>query len=138
MAVGSLGLHGHLVPHPRYLPRQPLLQTFCGGRHPGPGGVEVSTILQDSRHVAQELRQAAVFASVHPRLNNGKICNFKESQYGNFQMRRSLTHWLLDDLVILGVLPLVHRLHEQLAVAILLDRLERLPDQVMVRSVQLL
>ena len=49
-----------------------------------------------------------------------------------------LTHWLLDDLVILGVLPLVHRLHEQLAVAILLDRLERLPDQVMVRSVQLL
>ena len=49
-----------------------------------------------------------------------------------------LTHGLLDDLVILGVLPLVHRLHEQLAVAILLDRLERLPDQVMVRSVQLL
>ena len=49
-----------------------------------------------------------------------------------------LTHGLLDDFVILGVLPLVHRLHEQLAVAILLDRLERLPDQVMVRSVQLL
>ena len=53
-------------------------------------------------------------------------------------MGGTLTHWLLDDLVILGVLPLVHRLHEQLAVAILLDRLERLPDQVMVRSVQLL
>ena len=49
-----------------------------------------------------------------------------------------LTHGLLDDLIILGVLPLVHRLHEQLAVAILLDRLERLPYQLVVRPVQLL
>ena len=53
-------------------------------------------------------------------------------------MRRSLTHWLLDDLVILGVLPLVDRLHELLTVPVLLDRLERLPDQLVVRPVQLL
>ena len=53
-------------------------------------------------------------------------------------MRRSLTHWLLDDLVILGVLPLVDRLHELLTVPVLLDRLERLPDQLVVHPVQLL
>ena len=49
-----------------------------------------------------------------------------------------LTHGLLDDLVILGVLPLVDRLHELLTVPVLLDRLERLPDQLMVHPVQLL
>ena len=53
-------------------------------------------------------------------------------------MQRGLTHWLLDDLIILGVLPLVNRLHELLTVPVLLDRLERLPYQLVVRPVQLL
>ena len=53
-------------------------------------------------------------------------------------MQRGLTHWLLDDLIILGVLPLVDRLHELLTVPVLLDRLERLPYQLVVRPVQLL
>ena len=49
-----------------------------------------------------------------------------------------LTHWLLDDLVILGVLPLVHGLHKLLAVPVLLDGLERFPYQLVVGAVQFL
>ena len=49
-----------------------------------------------------------------------------------------LTHWLLDDLVILRVLPLVHGLHKLLAVPVLLDGLERLPYQLVVGAVQFL
>ena len=57
---------------------------------------------------------------------------------GIFKYDVLLTHWLLDDLVILGILSLVHRLHELLTVSVLLDRLERFPDQLVVRTVQLL
>ena len=49
-----------------------------------------------------------------------------------------LTHGLLDDLVILGVLPLVHGLHKLLAVPVLLDGLERFPYQLVVGAVQFL
>ena len=56
---------------------------------------------------------------------------------GIFKYDVLLTHWLLDNLVILWVFPLVDWLHELLTVPVLLDRLERLPNQLVVCPVQL-
>ena len=67
-----------------------------------------------------------------------RSAKLKESQYGIFARIQRLTHWLLDNLVILRILPLINRLHELLTVPVLLDRLEGLPDQVVVCPVQLL
>ena len=66
----SLGLHRDLVPHPWDLPRKPLFEPLGSGGHPRSSGVEVSAILQDPGHVAQELCQAVVFTSVHAGLND--------------------------------------------------------------------
>ena len=67
-----------------------------------------------------------------------RSANLKGSQYRIFARIQRLTHWLLDDLVILWILPLINRLHELLTVPVLLDRLEGFSDQLVVRPVQLL
>ena len=68
--VESLGLHGHLLPHPWHLPCQPLFEALSSSSDSGARGVEVSAVLQDPGHVAQELCQAVVLASVHPGLDD--------------------------------------------------------------------